>query len=118
MLLERVLPERRCRGRADDLLRDCVRRGVRGPVAPAVREASEAPSFAPRTAPRAVAESKPPAPSKPLAPSKATPPPAKAQTVALAKPAEKPKFERRELVGTLAERAENEFRQGASVLKL
>ena len=38
--------------------------------------------------------------------------------MALAKPTEKPRLERRELVGTLAERAENEFRQGASVLKL
>jgi MSHA biogenesis protein MshN len=67
-------------------------------------------------------ESKPAQPpvvvTKPPAPTKAAPPLVKAQSAALTKAAEKPSLERRERVGTLAERAENEFRQGASVLKL
>ena len=80
-------------------------------------ESIATPIFESKPAPPVAVMSKPPAPSKPLSPIKPAPA-VKAQTAALAKTSEKPRFERRELVGTLAERAENEFRQAATVLKL
>ena len=61
-----------------------------------------------------ILESKP----VPVPTSKPTPAPKPAPVAMAAKPADKPRFERQERLGTPAERAENEFRYAVSVLKL
>ena len=60
----------------------------------------------------------PPAPSKPAAQPKAAPVASKPAPVAAAAKIEKPKLERQDRFGTPAERAEHEFRQAVSILKL
>lgn len=60
----------------------------------------------------------PPAPSKPAAQPKPAPVAAKPAPVVAAAKTEKPKLERQDRFGTPAERAENEFRQAVSILKL
>ena len=101
------------------------------PVAPAPAPTPEAPPPAPQVEMLRLAESiatpilesKPPEPAKPAAAPKPQPPKPvalpKSQAIpAPAKAAEKPRLERREIVGTPGERAENEFRHAVGMLKL